>query len=103
SFAQAVVGMEDAPEMRIAHVDLDYVYDDDPKQMERNLDKLVQRVANMGINSVFLQAFADPSGDGLVRELYFPNRHLPMRADLFNRAAWQLRSRAFVEVYAWMP
>jgi len=26
-----------------------------------------------------------------------------MRADLFNRAAWQLHSRAHVEVYAWMP
>ena len=103
TFAQTVIGMEDAPEMRIAHVDLDYVYDDDPEQMERNLGKLVQRVANMGINAVFLQAFADPSGDGLVREVYFPNRHLPMRADLFNRAAWQLRSRAFVEVFAWMP
>ncbi|HUH88035.1 MAG TPA: poly-beta-1,6-N-acetyl-D-glucosamine N-deacetylase PgaB, partial [Pusillimonas sp.] len=103
SFARAVINMENKKEMRVAHVDLDYVYDADPKQMERNLDQLVQRVANLGVNTVFLQAFADPEGDGLVRELYFPNRHLPVRADLFNRAAWQLRSRAFVEVYAWMP
>lgn len=102
-FVQAVVNMEDSIEIRVAHVDLDYVYDSDAAQMERNLDKLVQRVANMGVNVVFLQAFADPNGDGLARELYFPNRYLPMRADLFNRAAWQLRSRAFVEVYAWMP
>jgi biofilm PGA synthesis lipoprotein PgaB len=26
-----------------------------------------------------------------------------VRADLFNRAAWQLKTRAFVDVYAWMP
>ncbi|VEB43810.1 Poly-beta-1,6-N-acetyl-D-glucosamine N-deacetylase precursor [Chromobacterium violaceum] len=26
-----------------------------------------------------------------------------MRADLFNRAAWQLDSRVGVEVYAWLP
>ena len=26
-----------------------------------------------------------------------------MRSDLFNRAAWQLRNRANVQVYAWMP
>jgi len=26
-----------------------------------------------------------------------------MRADLFNRAAWQLRTRSGVRVYAWMP
>ena len=102
-FSQAIINMENTVEMRVAHVDLDYVYDSDPEQMERNLDKLVQRVANLGVNTVFLQAFADPNGDGLARELYFPNRHLPMRADLFNRASWQLRSRAFVKVYAWMP
>lgn len=57
----------------------------------------------MRVTTVFLQAYADPEGDGTVRELYFPNRHLPMRADLFNRVAWQLRSRTDVEVYAWMP
>src|SRR3546814_20361995 len=57
----------------------------------------------MGVNTVFLQAFADPEGEGLVRSLYFPNRWLPMRADLFNRVAWQLRNRTGVRVYAWMP
>lgn len=102
-FASAVLNVEDRPLKRMAHVDLDYVYDPDPEQMERNLGKLVQRIADMGISTVYLQAFADPQGDGLVRELYFPNRWLPMRADLFNRVAWQLRSRANVEIYAWMP
>ena len=89
--------------MRVAHVDLDYVYDPDPARTDANLGKLVQRIADLGINTVFLQAFADPKGDGNIHELYFPNRHLPMRADLFNRVAWQLRSRGGVAVYAWMP
>jgi poly-beta-1,6-N-acetyl-D-glucosamine N-deacetylase len=35
--------------------------------------------------------------------MYFPNRHLPVRSDLFCRAAWQLNTRADVAVYAWMP
>lgn len=26
-----------------------------------------------------------------------------MRADLFNRVAWQLKTRAYVRVYAWLP
>jgi biofilm PGA synthesis lipoprotein PgaB len=26
-----------------------------------------------------------------------------MRADLFNRVSWQLRTRSLVKVYAWMP
>lgn len=88
---------------RVLHVDLDYVYDPDPQQQERNLGLLLDRVQLLGVNTVYLQAFADPDGDGVAQALYFPNRHLPMRADLFNRAAWQLRTRTGVEVFAWMP
>lgn len=102
-FARSAINMENKLPLRVMHIDLDYVYDEDPVQMERNLGQLIQRVADMQINTVFLQAFADPDGDGLVKSVYFPNRHLPVRADLFNRAAWQLRTRAFVDVYAWMP
>jgi poly-beta-1,6-N-acetyl-D-glucosamine N-deacetylase len=89
--------------VRVVQVDLDYVYDADPAQQERNLDRLVQRIQEMEISTVFLQAFADPEGTGLVREVYFPNRQLKMRADLFNRVSWQLRTRSLVKVYAWMP
>ncbi|PTW85963.1 poly-beta-1,6-N-acetyl-D-glucosamine N-deacetylase PgaB [Achromobacter mucicolens] len=103
SFANSVAGMEADPFMRVAHIDLDYVYDPDPEQTDRNLGVLVQRILDMQINTVFLQAYSDPQGDGLVKSLYFPNRWLPMRADLFNRAAWQLHNRANVMVYAWMP
>ena len=88
---------------RAVHVDLDYVYDPDPEQTNANLGMLLDRIKAMQVRTVYLQAFADPDGDGNAAELYFPNRHLPMRADLFNRVAWQLRTRAGVEVYAWMP
>ena len=57
----------------------------------------------MRINTVYLQAFSDADGNGQAEALYFPNRHLPMRADLFSYVAWQLRTRARVFVYAWMP
>ncbi len=89
--------------VRVVQVDLDYVYDPDPVQQERNLDRLVQRIYEMQISTVFLQAFADPDGTGLARQVYFPNRVLPMRADLFNRVSWQLQTRARVQVFAWMP
>lgn len=88
---------------RAMHIDLDNVYDPDPQQQEANLSRLLDRVQAVGPSAVFLQAFADPDGDGAADALYFPNRHLPMRADLFNRVAWQLRTRTGVEVYAWMP
>lgn len=103
AFAQLVLSTEARPTVRVVQADLDYVYDPNPAQMDKNLGALVQRVADMGVNTVFLQAYADPRGDGLVRSVYFPNRWLPMRADLFNRAVWQLQTRAHVKVYAWMP
>ncbi|HFD92033.1 MAG TPA: poly-beta-1,6-N-acetyl-D-glucosamine N-deacetylase PgaB [Gammaproteobacteria bacterium] len=89
--------------IRVAHVDLDYIYDEDPAQQERNLGRLLDRIKDLQINTVYLQAYADPDGDGNADALYFPNRHLPMRADLFNRVAWQLFTRAGVMVYAWLP
>jgi len=92
-----------APAQRFVHIDLDYVYDPNPAQQEANLSQLVQRIATIRPRSVFLQAFADPDGDGAADAVYFPNRHLPVRADLFARAAWQLKKRAGVQVYAWMP
>ncbi len=102
-FTALVRNPEPFQPVRVAHVDLDYVYDPDPAQQDRNLDLLVDRIHALQINTVFLQAFADPDGDGNASALYFPNRHLPMRADLFSRVAWQLRTRGQVDVYAWLP
>lgn len=102
-FAVQAIGVDQPDLIRVAHIDLDYLYDPDPAQMDRNLDILVQRIADLEITAVFLQAYADPIGDGLVKSLYFPNRWLPVRADIFNRVAWQLRNRAKVKVFAWMP
>jgi len=89
--------------VRAVQVDLDYVYDPNPAQQERNLGRLLDRIRKIGATQVWLQAYADPDGTGAPSELYFPNRELPMRADLFSRVAWQLRTRCGVEVYAWMP
>ena len=90
--------------MKAMHVDVDYIYDPDPAQVERNLGHLLDRITFLGVNTVYLQAFADPDGDGSADAVYFPNRHLPVRADLFNRVAWQIRTRTPVRrLYAWMP
>ena len=94
---------EETLRTRIVHVDLDYIYDPDPIQQEKNLGQLIERVRSIGASHVYLQAYADPDGNGSANALYFPNRHLPMRADLFRRAAWQLKTRGGVYVYAWLP
>jgi biofilm PGA synthesis lipoprotein PgaB len=94
---------QDRPQV-IAHVDLDTIYDADPAQQERNLGHLLDRIQKLGVNTVYLQAFADADGNGSADAVYFPCRRLPMRADLFNRVAWQIRTRTQVRrVYAWMP
>ena len=79
------------------------MYDADPAQEARNIDQLVSRVYNLKINTVFLQAFSDPTASGVAKSVYFPNRFLPVRQDLFNRVAWQLGTRAQVKVYGWLP
>lgn len=88
----------------IAHVDLDAIYDPDPEQQERNLSHLLDRLQWLNVNTVYLQAFADPDANGSADAVYFPSRRLPMRADLFNRVAWQIRTRTQVRrLYAWFP
>jgi biofilm PGA synthesis lipoprotein PgaB len=89
--------------VRVAQVDLDYIYDPDLAQQTANLDRLLDRINALEISHVFLQAFSDHDADGGADAVYFPNRHIPVRADLFNRVAWQLRTRANVKVFAWLP
>lgn len=102
-FAEIVTGLRVEQKMRVAHIDMDYLYDKDEEQTEKNIGLLVQRIKDMHINTVYLQAYADPDGDGNAEALYFPNRNMPVRQDLFNRVAWQLKKRAAVRVYAWLP
>lgn len=103
SFASQIAQVREPENMRVMHIDLDYVYDKNQAQQRKNIDLLIQRVFDMKITHVFLQAYADPKGDGNVNALYFRSRWLPMRADLFNFVSWQLQTRAGVKVYAWMP
>ncbi len=102
-FSAELLFPQKQPIVRAVQVDLDYVYDEDPVQQKANLDALLERVKELQISHVFLQAFADPDADGAADALYFPNRHLPVRADLFSRVAWQLKTRSEVRVFAWMP
>lgn len=86
------------------HIDLDYIYDPDPEQVNKNLGELLERIKRVNVNTVYLQTFADPDANGAADYVYFPNRNIPVRSDLFNRVAWQIGTRTQVKrVYAWMP
>ena len=104
--ADFIALMEKGPQrdpQRVVHVDLDYVFDQDSAQQQKNLDALIERIRRLRVTTVYLQAYSDPDGNGQAAAVYFPNRHLPVRADLFSHVAWQLQTRSLVDVYAWMP
>ena len=88
--------------LRMAQVDLDQIYDKDARQMEENLRQLIERLKASGANSVALQAFADPEGDGNVEKVYFATSHAPMEADVFGHVAIRLVDSGF-RVFAWFP
>jgi biofilm PGA synthesis lipoprotein PgaB len=100
-------GMERGPKylqpVRVVQINLDEVYNADPAQQERNLSTLLDRIQALKPTQVYLQATTDTDGDGIADAAYFPNRHLPLRANLFSRVAWQLTSRVDVNVFAVMP
>jgi biofilm PGA synthesis lipoprotein PgaB len=94
---------EHNPVERVVNVSLDEMYDPEPGKREEKLGRLLDRIKDLEPKSVYLKAYSDPDNTGVARAMYFPNRHMPMRADLFNRVAWQLITRAGVQVYARMP
>ena len=91
------------PHQRAVYVKLDELYHPDPVQQDKNYNKLIQRMFQLGANAVYLQAVTDENKDGTADAAYFPNRHLPLKADLFSQVAWQIRTRSNAEVRAWMP
>lgn len=105
AFSYMVQSLQAPPKpsaLRALTVNLDTLYHANADVQNQNLGKLLDRVQDLGLNAVFLQPFAR-ARDGVIEQAYFPNTVLPMRADLANRVAWQLRSRINVDVYAFMP
>ncbi|MDG2915272.1 poly-beta-1,6-N-acetyl-D-glucosamine N-deacetylase PgaB [Bisgaard Taxon 10/6] len=88
---------------RSLRIKLDDVYDPDPIKQGKNLDKIIERIHRQGVSRVYIQAFSDVNNDGIAEALYFPNKYLPVRADLFSRVAWILETRLNVSPYVWLP
>jgi len=102
-FVAEVRGPLNPRPIRVVQVNLDDVYDQDAAQQERNLSVLLDRMQLLKPTHIYLQATSDLNADGIVDSTYFANHQLPVRADLFNRVAWQLATRADVKVFAVMP
>ena len=89
--------------VRAVTLNLDRIYDADPALQEQKLGRLIEQIARLGINAVVINPFSASGSDDTLRQSYFPNSVLPMRADLLNRVAWQLRSRINLNVFLSIP
>ena len=77
------------------------VWAGDADTSDQRLGQLIERHRKLGSTAVVIDAVTR-GADGRL-EAWFPNTHLPMRADLLSRLAWQLQTRAGVEVYLRLP
>ena len=68
-------------------------------EQESRLDRILDSVLAFRPNVILLAATSSVPGAGA----YFPTDRLPVRADIFNRVAWQLFTRTGTEIYAWLP
>jgi biofilm PGA synthesis lipoprotein PgaB len=99
-FAAEVRGPLYAQPVRVVAVNLDDVYSPDPLRQDAALSALLDRVLVLKPTHVYLRATSDADANGVADGAYFPTQYLPLRADLLNRVAWQLATRADVKVFA---
>ncbi|MCP4748067.1 MAG: poly-beta-1,6-N-acetyl-D-glucosamine N-deacetylase PgaB [Desulfobacteraceae bacterium] len=89
--------------IRAMQVDLDLVFNpDSEKKTDENLGKLIDRMVQIGVNTVFLQAFSDAEDTGDIQYVYFQNRVMPVRADILGHVVNQISIRQ-INVFACMP
>jgi peptidoglycan/xylan/chitin deacetylase (PgdA/CDA1 family) len=74
----------------------------DNRTMDERLGLAIERLRTLGATAVVLDA-AVIGPNGRIEATWFPNRQLPMRADILSRLSWQIQSRAGVIVDLRLP
>jgi peptidoglycan/xylan/chitin deacetylase (PgdA/CDA1 family) len=94
----------DAPPtvQRLVQLDPFALWTVDARETDARLGRAIERVRTLGATSIVIDA-AVLGSDGTLKATWFPNKYLPMRADLFSRLAWQMHTRAGVKVFARLP
>ena len=72
------------------------------EELEARLGMTIERVRKLGANAVAIDPFVRDARGELVAA-WFPTAHLPLRADVLSRIAWQLQTRAGVRVFVRIP
>jgi poly-beta-1,6-N-acetyl-D-glucosamine N-deacetylase len=99
-FMSSVFNETSRPELlRGLCVNLDEMYATSEEEQNARLGRLLDRILTFRPNVVMLSSISSAPGGGA----YFPTDQLPVRADIFSRAAWQIFTRTGTDVYAWLP
>lgn len=91
-----------SPPIRMAQIDIDALYDPDPRVFKQNIQNMLDRMRDNRITLAAVQAFADPDGDGNVDGVYFYNHEVPVVADVFNTVTNALLQDN-INTVAWLP
>ena len=86
---------------RLVGLRVSSLYRPDPAETERLLGAAIERVRTMGATAVVMEG-VETGPDGRLAA-WFPTMHLPVRADVYLRFAWQFQTRAGVRVYGRIP
>jgi biofilm PGA synthesis lipoprotein PgaB len=101
-FTKLITTANVKPIIKMAQLDLDYLYDESPVRFEKNIETAAWLLNRSGTNTVVLQAFTDEKGDGNIRQVYFYTTAGPVKANVFSHVVQRLQA-AGIFVYAWMP
>lgn len=91
-----------APSQRLVCVNPAALWHADPAQADAQLGTAIERLRQLGATTVVLEATVS-SAAGTLSAAWFPTTALPLQADLLNRLAWQLHTRAGVAVFLRLP
>jgi biofilm PGA synthesis lipoprotein PgaB len=73
-----------------------------PAGFEKALGDAIERTRSLGATHVIVDAGVVGAG-GRLEAVWFPNRVLPVKADILTRLTWQIRTRAGVQVVVALP
>jgi peptidoglycan/xylan/chitin deacetylase (PgdA/CDA1 family) len=89
--------------VRVITIDVDTLFSASPEVFDRNLSVWLDRLLAIKPRAVILAATAPSLKGSDVPDAWFAAGSWPTRADVLNRAAWQIRTRTGARVFVQMP
>jgi biofilm PGA synthesis lipoprotein PgaB len=88
--------------VRMVRLDPGMLQPTNPAAFEKALGEAIERVRVLGSTMVVVDA-ATCGPQNRLETAWFPNRVVPMKADVLSRIVWQMRTRGHVEVAVLLP